>query len=113
MIRHPDWQKRLIAYLAQVRSLPFKTGKHDCTLFSAGCVAAMTGVDMARGLRGYRTPREGAKMLAAKGYADHVALIADQLEECPPLMAQAGDVAVIEPVSGLSVGIVQARIYTS
>ena len=109
MTRHPDWQKRLIAYLSQVRARPFKTGRHDCTLFSAGCVEAMTGVDLARGFRGYRTPREGQRMLERKGFTDHVDLIASQLEECRPLMARPGDVAIIEPASGLSVGIVQGQ----
>lgn len=110
--RYPDWRARLTLHLARVHALPFRPGRHDCALFAADCVRAMTGFDPARGLRGYRTLAEGHRRAQAKGFADHVAVFAALLDECQPMMARAGDVAVVEGDFGPSVGIVQgAQIY--
>lgn len=46
---------------------PFGWGKHDCCMFAAGIVLAMTGVDLAKGLRGYRTGKGAYKVLRRRG----------------------------------------------
>lgn len=44
-IRKSDWEDRLRTYLDRVNETPFKWGTHDCAMFAAGAVLAMTGVD--------------------------------------------------------------------
>lgn len=44
--RLPDWPERLAAYIAANRPLPFAWGTHDCALFAAGAVQAVTGCNV-------------------------------------------------------------------
>lgn len=104
--RFDDWQSRLVTYLSQVHATPFSYGTHDCALFCAAAINAMTGVDLAKGYRGYRTRAAGIRKMRAAGYDDHIAYFAAQLPECGPLHAGAGDLAVIE---GDTLGVVQGR----
>ena len=105
-MRLHDWRGRLAAYLDQTARLPFAPGRHDCALFAAGAVEAMTGIDHAKGWRGYRTLKAGRKKLAEAGYADHIALIADKLDEIPPAFAAAGDLAVVDGDEDAALGVV-------
>lgn len=106
--RTPNWRLGLGNYLSAVARKKFKPGSHDCALFVAGAVEAMTGTDFAKGHRGYRTLKQGRAKLKKKGYSDHVAYAADQLPEIPVLMAQVGDIAVVDDGAGEDVlGVVQ------
>jgi hypothetical protein len=108
-MRRADWQARLTDYVISVQGASFRPGRLDCALFAAGAVRAMTGRDHARGFRGYRTLAGGARRLQARGFEDHVALVAARLEEVPPAFAQAGDLAVIPTGEGPALGIVQGE----
>ena len=105
VIRLPDWRVRLEAYLRDLRGQPFVWGRLDCALFAAGAVEAMTGVDLARGWRGYRSQAEGLRKLAAAGYETHADLVAKSLTEIHPSAVQMGDVVLIEG----ALAIVQGR----
>lgn len=109
-LRLPDWRQRLIDHIVATAGEPFKPGTHDCALAAANAVKAMTGKDYARGFRGYRTIAEGLRKLKAKGYEDHVALVAEHFEEIPPSMAQVGDIAVVQGDDGLALAIVQGEL---
>lgn len=113
MRRRTDWRRRLIGYLSAAARRPFAEGEHDCALFAAGGVAAMTGEDPAAAWRGrYTTTRGGIRVLRKDGYADHVAVAAALFEEVPVAHAFAGDLAVVETEGGDALGIVQgAWIY--
>lgn len=112
-MRLDDWQARLREYLRTVAREPFKIGKHDCALFVAGAVKAMTGEDHMRGLRGYRTQAEGLRMIQAKGFIDHVDYVASLFDEVSPPFAQVGDIAVVDGITGDALGIVQgSNVYT-
>ena len=109
----PDWRLRLVAYLEHCARAPFIEGEHDCALFLAGGVAAMTDKDYAAKYRGtYTTTKEGLKRLRADGFRDHVALARHYLPDKPVAFANEGDGAVV-PGDGIdALGIVQgARIY--
>lgn len=94
--RLPDWSPRLFAYLAGVTRRPLAPGAHDCALFAAGAVEAMTGVDPAAAWRGqYRSFNAGLKALRQAGFRNHVALVASQFPAVPPAFAQVGDIGVI------------------
>lgn len=62
MHRQPDWEDRLNTYLDRVKEDTFEWGKHDCALYSAGAVKAMTGHDPAADLRDTYTDEAGAKL---------------------------------------------------
>lgn len=109
-MRAQDWQARLVAYLHEAGRQPFAFGRHDCALFSAGAVEAMTGVDMARDWRGrYSTMRGGLRALRKAGHADHVALARALFAEVPAAMAQPGDLAAVPTEEGPALGVVQGE----
>ena len=58
--RLPTWEIHLRAYLDQVEHSAFEFGTHDCALFAAACVEAMTGVDPAADFRNTYTNKAGA-----------------------------------------------------
>lgn len=110
MVRFPDWDVRLQAYIFAVQDAVFEHGALDCALFVAGAVNVMTGVDLAKGLRGYKTEAEGLARVRAKGFKDHVDVFAKSLPVATRL--QVGDVAVLEEGDRRAVGIVFGpRIY--
>jgi hypothetical protein len=106
MKRSTDWQNSLMIYLSGVHSIPFQYGIHDCALFCAGAIEAMTGVDLAKGHRGYASRADGIRKMRKAGFDDHVAYFASHLPECHPLEAQAGDLAVLDDAA---MGVVQGR----
>jgi len=109
--RTHDWRGRLTAFLAAKARAPFVYGEHDCALFAAGAVEAMTGVDPAAEWRGrYTTWRGGLRVLRAAGHADHVAAVAALLTEVPPAFAAAGDLAVVVGEGGPALGVVQGEL---
>lgn len=107
--RLPDWLERLTAYISDCRQKPFRPGQHDCALFAAGAVEAMTGMDPAASWRGtYRTIADGKAALQSAGYSDHVAAVASLFEEVPPSMAHVGDLAVVDSGADFdALGVVQ------
>jgi hypothetical protein len=107
MTRRTDWRARLTAELRNWKDRPFEYGRADCALFAAACVKAMTGTDLARGLRGYRTEAEGLRKVRAKGFASHVAVFEASLK--PTDRPRAGDVAIVEIDRREATGIVQGR----
>lgn len=111
--RYHDWRSRLSAYLYEIAHKPFVWGEHDCALFAAGAVQAMTGQDFAANYRGrYKTFRGGLRHLRKAGFADHAAFAVSLFEEVPPASAHVGDVAAVEIEGGIALGVVQGqRIY--
>lgn len=102
IVRLPDWRPRLQAWLTEVRDRPFAYGEHDCALFAAGAVAAMTGVDLAAEYRGrYGSLKEGFNL--ARG--GHLALLRQHLEPIAPALAQVGDIALIGEVGFPALGV--------
>ena len=109
-MRHAHWKVALMQYLADSARTPYQPGQHDCALFSAGAVAAMTGTDFAAEWRGtYTTIEEGLKALQKAGFADHIAMAAAHFEEVALSFAGPGDLAVIASPLGDILGVVQGE----
>lgn len=107
-MRQKGWQGRLVAYLDAAGRRPFAEGRHDCALFAAGAVQAMTGLDYAADYRGrYTTTRGGLRVLRRDGYADHVALAASHFPETAAPVP--GDLAVVPTAEGPALGVVQGE----
>lgn len=113
LTRLPDWRSRLIAYLEHAARRPFEEGQHDCALFLAGGVQAMTGMDLAGTYRGrYQSTKAGLKLLRRDGFADHIALAQARLASKPVSMGCEGDGAIVPGGALPALGIVQgAAIY--
>lgn len=91
--RLPDWQERLATCIAERQGLPFSWGENDCCTFAASAVEAITGHDLAAGLRGHRSAQEAAEVLREHGGV--VGLANDRLGPAiVPALAQVGDVGM-------------------
>ncbi len=115
MTRKADWYSSLSTYIDGAFRKPFAYGEFDCTLFAAGAVEAMTGVNLYADFLGrYRTLRGGMLQLKKLGFDNQVDYVASLFAEVHPAMAQVGDIAVIHTEIGPGLGIVQgARIYVT
>lgn len=118
MTRFDDWYPRLVAYVSRVRFLPFEYGRHDCALFAAGAVEAMTGNDPAAKLRGkYSTLAGGLRKLRRLGFDNHAEFATSILPEVieGPAFGQIGDIAALDLGGGAwSLGLVQgSRIFVT
>lgn len=101
MNRLPGWRSALFAAIEARRGQPYESGAHDCALFAADCVKAITGVDLVADYRGrYANAAQGLALLAARGFADQVELVAALLPEVKRSRAQVGDVAIVEDEAG-------------
>jgi hypothetical protein len=109
--RRPDWPERLAALIEARRHTEFAWGTHDCCLFAADTVLAMTGADPASEWRGrYDSEAEALALLGERGLEGMVAdaMAAFGAPECPVLAAQRGDVVLAtsgnEPLVGVAFG---------
>ena len=113
MRKHKDWRARLAASVEAQRRLPFEPGKHDCALFAANCIQAMTDVDLAEGYRGkYSTVAGAVRALRKAGYNDLSELGTKHFQELEgPVYAVSGDIAIIssDDFIGWNVGIVNGE----
>lgn len=102
-VRTQTWRAALADHIDRCRAAPFVWGKHDCALFAAGAVKAMTGTDLARGLRGkYRSAGSAAVLIKKHGFGSLGDLVASRLPEVAPAFAMRGDLAIIRDDDGLA-----------
>lgn len=93
-MRLPDWQPRLAQLVTQRMRHPLRWGVHDCCIWAADAVLAVTGADLADGLRGtYSTQAEAEARLLQLGGLQ--ALCAERLGPVVRTsLAQPGDVGL-------------------
>lgn len=115
LTRVQHWATREFHHFLHTRArAPFVWGKNDCALFAADGIQAMTGVDIAADFRN-RYNDEASALEAIKTIAGGTT-IADAAAYCAakhglaelhlPLMAQRGDLAVLEESGRLIAGLV-------
>ena len=112
-MRCEDWPERLDRLLTAGAARPFEWGKWDCCLFVADALLAVTGRDLAEGLREkYSSLREARWLLRARyGSASieksvaRMFLLAD-LDPSPPGMAQRGDPVMLRDGRDLQIGVI-------
>jgi hypothetical protein len=103
----------LQSYLDLHRDEKFKYGTRDCCLFTAGCIEAMTGIDIAAWFRGrYGTRKQSFALVKERtGKASIQAVIEYVAKEhgfqpIPVAMAQRGDMVLIGKGARAVVGVV-------
>ena len=111
--RISEWRVALMQFLGEAARKPLSFGQHDCAIFAAGAVQAMTGEDFAEPFRGrYSTLADGLRLLKVAGHGDHVALARSCLPSIPVAEAMPGDLAVCDGDGVPALGVVQgAAVY--
>ena len=106
-----NWEARLTAYLSRVAREGFAWGRHDCALFAAGAVEAVTGIDPAAAWRGrYRTLAGGLRLMRKAGHADHLAAARALYPEVPACRALPGDLVIVPGDGAAALGVVQGEL---
>lgn len=109
MSRIEAWPERMAEAIAAAEEKPFEWGAHDCAVFTASVVEAMTGEDPMGDLRGAYTDAESAKdAIQAAGHADLFHLLKDRFgDPVPRALAGRGDIAIAAGEDGPALGIVE------
>jgi hypothetical protein len=111
MKRLPDWEERLTAVLAKSFDRKFEWGQFDCCLFVCECIEAMTGVDLSMGLRGTYSDKIGAHLAIKRISGGDLGALAQmmaamfEIEEIQTALACPGDIALMNGLGGLSLGV--------
>ena len=111
--RLPNWPSLLDAYIDSQRQTPFEWGVHDCCLFAANCIQAITGIDVAPKWRKAYQSKDAAIHLAnifSQGGIKQVIKDIAEVHHCvsiAPMLAQRGDIIMFpgEHV-GVTLGVV-------
>lgn len=113
------WQELLHNYLLRRQNEAFKWGAMDCCLFACDAMLELTGVDLAADFRGeydsLLTAVKAMKRFTAGDTEDLVEAVAEKIalqhaiEEVPILMAQRGDVVLLDSPLGKGLGLVGLR----
>ena len=115
--RFPDWPERLAAFIESRRATPFAWGGHDCCLFAADAVLALTGVDRAATWRGRYATEAGAMALLSRpgGLYGLMREVEDifGVRQVPPLLAQRGDTALVQPGNLPTMGVVLDQVVAA
>jgi hypothetical protein len=112
--RRQHWATReLNQHIIDRAKAPHIYGQNDCCLFAADGIKAMTGVDIAEDFRGYTTEAGALKTIKkvtsgsnVEHAAEYCAQKYDLAELKYPLMAQRGDLVLIEEADGLKMGLI-------
>jgi hypothetical protein len=93
--RFKDAYERLAKFFDDRRHMPFEWGANDCALFFADAHLAMTGVDLAEGLRGYKTERQALQIIKENGGSLGALLESRGASPIRPSFAQRGDPVIV------------------
>ncbi len=95
--RVSDWPAQLHIVSTAALRKPYRWGDHDCCLFAADCVLAMTGVDLAEDFRGaYHDEATASDMLERLNCESVADLPGIWFEEISVSQARRGDVALFD-----------------
>ncbi|MCX0428913.1 DUF6950 family protein [Aeromonas veronii] len=108
MMRHPDWQVRLLMHIEAAIGRPFVWGESDCCLFTADACIAVAGVDPAAVYRGRYTTEIGARRVLLKEHGSIAGALDACFERIPVSLAQRGDAVVFDGPSGETAGVIWA-----
>ncbi|HEX5933511.1 MAG TPA: hypothetical protein VFY63_05045 [Pseudorhizobium sp.] len=108
MTRHPEWESRLNAVVAKHQAMDGAWGVSDCWTLTMDAVEAVQGKRILSKLSRYKSEAAGYRVFAKAGFKTVEEALASVLEPVPVLMAQRGDVGVIERD-----GVISSGVFTS
>jgi len=95
MKRHPQWDQRLHDCVTANLNKPYEFGRHDCLLWPAAAVRAVTGKDYGRGHRGkYDSIAKAYRYLQGLGFSGPEAFLDSLFDEKPVGFAGRGDLVL-------------------
>lgn len=104
MVRLPDWEARLNAFLAAHQNAEFKWGTLDCVQFVFLAIEAMTGENPIPAHGNYTTRIGAARALSGAGF-DNIKFVMDSVaDDNPPAMAMRGDIVMHDGGLGVCIG---------
>ena len=107
MNRLEDWAERLDAVLMDAERRPFVWGEHDCCIFAARCVEAISGVNPVPDAIGAYSDKKSAYLWLRDHFGDARSMISLFLgDEIDPNFVQRGSVALIESDGSFSIGVI-------
>lgn len=101
-----DWPERLAAAVKAAETSPFVYGEHDCGLFAADVITAMTGVDILQTTRGAYSTEAGCYKYLKRVFGGGVRAACETVmaqygcPEVPVAYAQRGDVVLLRQAAG-------------
>lgn len=105
MARVSDWEARLDVVVAKHQAFPGEWGLSDCYVIPDDAVEALTGARMYPKARAYKTEAGAAKQLRKHGFENVAEAFAAKFPGVPPILAQRGDIGVIERDGQFSGGV--------
>jgi hypothetical protein len=92
MTRKSNWEAELADFISSRKETEFQWGTHDCALFAADAVLAITGDDPAPDFRGVYSDQAGARQ-ALRDFGNGTLLKTYQIrfDEKAPAFARRGD----------------------
>jgi hypothetical protein len=104
-MRVNDWQERLNAVVAKHQAMDGAWGASDCWTLTMDAVEAVQGERILPRLSRYTSEAGGYRLFARAGFKTVEEALESVLEPVPVLMAQRGDVGVIERDDVISSGV--------
>jgi hypothetical protein len=105
-MRPEGWELRLAAVVEAARLRPFDWRSHNCVLFAASCVEAVTGNNPAAGRRPVKRGKSAAYAALDAAAPDVEAAATLFLgEPRNPLLAQRGDVVSLDTPMGVALAV--------
>jgi hypothetical protein len=113
-VRVQDWPERLAAFIEGRRHAPFAWGTHDCAMFGGSAIEAQIGTDPFAAFRGRYTTEEEADAITSPAGGFEALLAATLAEfgaaECPPALAQRGDVGMVRVGNTEALGVIMGGL---
>lgn len=107
-MRHPEWEGRLNAAVAKHQTLPGAWGVSDCWTLTTDAIEAVTGERILPDLAAYKSEAAGYRVFAKAGFSTVADALASALPPVSIMLAQRGDVGVIERD-----GVISSGVFTS
>ena len=105
-----DWRPTFEALVASRMRTPFRWGVHDCCMWAADAVLALSGIDPAADLRGAYCDEAGARrLLESLGGLEAVGARGGQPQS--PLLSIAGDVGIVTDGERHMLGVCAGHVW--
>lgn len=104
-MRVAGWEEALARVIEKHAKEPLQYGISDCGQLAADAVEAVTGNDVFKDYRNYKTEVGARRILKKAGCRDLAELFAKHLESVHPFFAKRGDIGVVEQNGDICAGV--------